>query len=199
MAGFLLASGGVCWYNYSLKVTFKQQLADYALKEEKMDYIIRSYRAGEERYVADAHRRIYSEEYRWGDSFIDYAVKIAMDFPQREKSEKEELLVAQAEGKLVGCIMLCQSDEAETGQLRLFLVEKECRGCGVGRALTNELLSRARAAGYKKLMLWTASPLKDAIRQYEKIGFKVTEEVENTDWSLDGELIYEIRMDMELK
>lgn len=62
-----------------------------------------------------------------------------------------------------------------------------------------ELLSKARAVGYKKLILWTASPLKDAIRQYEKIGFEAVEKLENTDWSMDGELIYEVRMDMELQ
>lgn len=38
-----------------------------------MDYIIRPYRAGEEKYVARAHREVYSAEYNWGESFISYA------------------------------------------------------------------------------------------------------------------------------
>lgn len=163
-----------------------------------MDYCIRPYRAGEEEYVARAHREVYSAEYNWGESFISYAEEIALSFPAREKSEKEELWVAEAQGRLLGCIMLCRGDEPDVGQLRLFLVDKECRGQGVGRALTEALLQRAHEVGYKRLILWTASPLTAAIHQYEKLGFEQTERVENTEWSLDGELLYEIKMELEL-
>lgn len=163
-----------------------------------MDYCIRPYRAGEEKYVARAHREVYSAEYHWGESFIGYAEQIALSFPARGKSEKEELWVAEAQGRLLGCIMLCQSDEPDAGQIRLFLVDKECRGQGVGKALTSALLQRAYDVDYKRLVLWTASPLTDAIRQYEKLGFKQTEQAENTEWSLDGELLYEIKMELEL-
>ena len=48
-----------------------------------MEYTVRPYQKGEEEYVADAHRRIYSEEYRWGDAFTRYAVKVAMDFAEK--------------------------------------------------------------------------------------------------------------------
>lgn len=95
-----------------------------------MDYCIRPYRAGEEEYVARAHREVYSAEYHWGESFISYAEKLALSFPARGKDEGEELWVAEAQGRLLGCIMLCRSDEADVGQLRLFLVDKECRGQG---------------------------------------------------------------------
>lgn len=153
---------------------------------------------GEEEYVARAHREVYSAEYHWGESFISYAEKLALSFPVRGKDEGEELWVAEAQGQLLGCIMLCRSDDPDAGQLRLFLVDKECRGQGVGRALTEALLQRAREVGYKRIVLWTASPLTAAIHQYEKLGFEQTERVENTEWSLDGELLYEIKMELEL-
>lgn len=95
--------------------------------------------------------------------------------------------------------MLCRAEEPSTGQLRLFAVEKDYRRYGVGAALTEELMRLARAAGYKKLVLWTASPLKSAIRHYEKLGFRIVEEVENTTWSLDGEKLKETKMTMDLK
>ena len=43
-----------------------------------MNAIVRPYRQGEERYVAELHKRLYSEEYSWGPSFTDYAAKIAL-------------------------------------------------------------------------------------------------------------------------
>lgn len=163
-----------------------------------MKFVVRPYGKGEEAYVAEAHKRIYEEEYGWGPAFTDYAMRIALQFPNREHTDKEGLWVAEAEGKLIGCIMLCQAEEPQTGQLRLFLVEKNYRRYGVGTALLTALMKQVQAVGYTRLILWTASPLADAIKQYEKLGFHCAEEVVNTDWNPGGEPIYEIKMVKEL-
>lgn len=163
-----------------------------------MSIIIRPYRSGEEQYVAEAHRRIYTEEYRWGPSFTHYAAEIALSFPSRGQDTGEALWVAEADGILVGSVMLCRTDEEGTGQLRLFLVEKEYRCRGIGHRLTAELLDKARAVGYNKLILWSASPLHDALAHYEKLGFRTVETVDNHDWSLDGEVVTEIKMVLSL-
>ncbi len=75
-----------------------------------MDFIIRPYKQGEEKYVADLHKALYSTEYSWGPSFTDsYAMKIATDFAKGSKNDREELFVADCDGVLAGCIMLCQT------------------------------------------------------------------------------------------
>ena len=38
-------------------------------------------------YFADAHRRVYREEYRWGPAFCDYAAHIAEPFVRSERDE----------------------------------------------------------------------------------------------------------------
>lgn len=68
----------------------------------------------------------------------------------------------------------------------------------MGRALTEAPFQRARKAGCRKLNLWTTSPLSAAIRHYERLGFRTVEEVENHDWSLDGETLTEVKMELEL-
>lgn len=160
-----------------------------------MEYTVRPYRRGEEEYVAQAHKRIYEQEYRWGPEFSDYAMKIARDFAEKTPEDGEELWIAEMDRIPVGSIMLCRTDDARTGQLRLFLVEKDARCKGIGSALMEALFEKARQHGYSKLVLWTASPLTDAIRQYEKTGFRETERAENNAWSLDGETVYEIKME----
>lgn len=165
---------------------------------QKMDTVIRPYRPGEERYVAELHKRLYSEEYAWGPSFTDYAAKIALDFAKKEKNEKEELFVAERNGNLAGCIMLCQTDDPAVGQLRLFAVEKAYRRYGIGSALIRTVMDKVKAAGYQKVILWTASPLAAAIRHYEKLGFKAVESVENTTWATDGSPLREIKMELSL-
>lgn len=163
-----------------------------------MNFMIRPYQRGEEQYVADLHKKLYLEEYSWGPSFTDYAVKIALDFAKKEKSEKEELFVAETNGVLIGCVMLCETDDAKIGQLRLFAVEKECRRYGVGTALINAFMEKAKSVGYQGLVLWTASPLSAAIHHYEKIGFQITGAVENHTWSTNGETLDEIKMEMDI-
>ena len=164
-----------------------------------MEYIIRSYKQGEEQYVADIHRRLYADEYSWGPAFIDYAVEIPLKFAEKEKNNNEELFVAESDGRLIGCIMLCSTEDTTEGQLRLFAVEKECRGNGVGKALLDALMKKAKEANYKSLILWTASPLTSAIKQYERMGFTATEFVENTTWSTKGDSLFEIKMAMDLE
>ena len=77
-------------------------------------------------------------------------------------------------------------------------MEPDCRRFGIGSALTKALFSRAREAGYRRLSLWTAGPLEDAVRIYGRMGFVTTETSENTDWSLSGEPVTEIKMELEL-
>ena len=78
------------------------------------------------------------------------------------------------------------------------LVEKDFRGNGIGHALLAAFMAKAKEAGYKKLLLWTASPLVEAISQYEALGFKSTERVENTTWSIIGQTVYEIKMETDI-
>ena len=49
-----------------------------------MEYTVRPYKKGEEQYVAEAHRRVYREEYNWGPAFYEYAAAIALDFAKKE-------------------------------------------------------------------------------------------------------------------
>ena len=163
-----------------------------------MKYTVRTYQSGDECYAADLHRRLYAEEYHWGPAFSDYAAHIAMDYAQQEKDAGEELFIAETDGHPAGCIMLCRTEEPDTGQLRLFAVEKEYRCQGIGTALLRAFMGKAEQAGYRKLILWTAHPLKDAIRLYESLGFRTAETTENYTWSTDGETVYEIRMEMDM-
>ena len=164
-------------------------------------FSIRECRPGEANYVADLHRRLYGEEYGWGPEFVSYAQKIAFDFENHPKHEREALWVVEVSGEksgLGGCIMLCESDDPDVGQLRLFVVEKEYRRQGLGRKLVETLLEKAKQFGYRKIILWTAAPLEAALRQYERFGFKVTETQDNTSWSLEGKTVTEIKMELTL-
>ena len=88
--------------------------------------------------------------------------------------------------------------DPDVGQLRVFAVEKDCRRQGIGAALLQAALEKAESAGYRRLMLWTADAVTDALRKYEALGFRVTETKENRTWRPDGEAVVEIKMEKEL-
>lgn len=55
------------------------------------------------------------------------------------------------------------------------------------------------AEAHRRLILWSASPLRDALRHYETLGFTYEEKTENREWSLDGDVVYEIKMSLSLQ
>lgn len=162
------------------------------------DCIVRPYKMGEEKYVADAQQRVYLEEYNWGPAFGNYAQKIAYDFAAVPQNPREEMWVADVNGELVGCIVLNETENPEVGQLRLFLVEKAYRKNGVGTALTNAFMKKAHECGYHKIILWTADVLTAARQHYGKMGFKLIKIVPNNTWSLSNQKVNEEKWEMQL-
>jgi ribosomal protein S18 acetylase RimI-like enzyme len=91
-----------------------------------------------------------------------------------------ERIVALQDGVLVGSVMLFppQTDaygdmtgKASHPELRLLAVVHAARGQGVGRALTEACIARARQMGATELGLHTSDSLQAAIRLYERMGF----------------------------
>lgn len=60
--------------------------------------------------------------------------------------------------------------EGEAG-IRMLAVDPACQGRGVGRALTEWCLDRARAQGRRRMVLHTGFWLPGAVRLYERLGF----------------------------
>lgn len=74
-------------------------------------------------------------------------------------------------GTVVGCGGLYPISEVEA-EIRKMYFLPSARGRGYGRRLLTELVQEARARGYRRVVLETASVLKEAIALYKSADFK---------------------------
>lgn len=79
--------------------------------------------------------------------------------------------VLEAEdGSIIGAYGLYPIDK-QTCELRKMYLHKAYRGKGLGKFLLDDALSEARKLGFEKMILETASVLKEAIALYKSYGF----------------------------
>ena len=106
----------------------------------------------------------------------DYRVHLA-DVARR--AEGSVVLVAVEEGDLVGSITYVPGPESDYAEfewadeagIRMLVVAPHAQRRGIGSALVNECIRRARRAGKSRVSLHTTPSMKAAQRLYERLGF----------------------------
>jgi len=80
-------------------------------------------------------------------------------------------VLTDEQGAIVGCGGLYPLANGEV-EIRKMYFLPSARGKGYGRRLLNELLVEAKQRGYRRVVLETASQLKEAIALYRSAGFR---------------------------
>ncbi|HJW22457.1 MAG TPA: GNAT family N-acetyltransferase [Candidatus Limnocylindrales bacterium] len=87
-----------------------------------------------------------------------------------------------------------EGDFGAAASMRMLAVAPEAQGRGIGRALVEVCIERARAAGRPGLALYTRPVMTAAQRLYESLGFR---RVPGLDWQFEpGEWLWAYRLDL---
>lgn len=114
-------------------------------------------------------------EAAWGDSH--QAFTSVMNTLDQQEAEK---IVAERNSKIVGSVLLYppaerdpygQGKKSRYPEVRLLAVALQMRGLGVGRALIDECVRRAKVTNARKLGLHTADFMEIATALYIRLGF----------------------------
>jgi DNA-binding MarR family transcriptional regulator/predicted N-acetyltransferase YhbS len=135
-------------------------------------YRLRDPQPGDIGWVVARHGALYASEYAFDARFEALVAKVAGTFLATHDPARERCWIAERDGVNLGSVFVVRVDD-ELARLRLLLVEPAARGLGIGKRLVAACVAFARAAGYRRMTLWTNDVLLAARGIYQAAGFRL--------------------------
>ena len=123
--------------------------------------------------------------------FDDVAWQAELDGLPGEYAATEggALLLGWHQGAALGCVALRQLDD-ESCEMKRMYVGDDGRGRGLGRALGEAVVQRARDLGYSSIHLDTSVEQHEAIGLYRSLGFQDSEPYHDVPEAMRGWLVF---------
>jgi len=146
---------------------------------------IRDLAIGDAGWLIQRHGELYAKHEGFDASFEVLVSEILVDFIRNRDATIERAWIAQSGTKRLGSIFCVKSEYPGIAKLRLFLVEPDARGMGLGQRLLDLCLGHARSTGHHRLRLWTHESHAAACALYAKNGFICTASAPVTSFGVD--------------
>jgi GNAT superfamily N-acetyltransferase len=133
--------------------------------------------------VTEMHARYYHHNWGFGLFFETKVAAELADFLNRFDPVRDGLWVALMDRQIVGAIAICGREADALGaRLRWLIVAPEWHDRGLGKRLLREAVGFCKSVPFKRIYLTTFGGLDAARHLYEKEGFRLVIEQEDTHW-----------------
>lgn len=156
--------------------TIRELLDSQSGMKYAQPFVLRAHRPGDMAWITRRHGAFYTAHQGWDASFEQLVAQICADFERDFDPALEHCWIAEMGGQPVGSVAVARSGEEGVAKLRLLLVEEAARGYGLGARLVDECHRFARAAGYRKMRLWTTDQQQEARHIYQGKGYVLVAE-----------------------
>jgi N-acetylglutamate synthase-like GNAT family acetyltransferase len=135
--------------------------------------------------IAELHGNYYNKYWSFG---LFFEAKVATELSKLLTDNNSSLngfWVASVKNKIIGSIAIAGDQKKKNeARLRFFIISPDYQGLGVGNLLMEKAISFCKDSGFKEVYLTTFAGLDAAKHLYEKWGFKLIEEKEDTTWGV---------------
>lgn len=138
------------------------------------EIVLKRFGPADRDWLVAQHRDHYAAEEGFDDTFGELVGRIVDDFLADHDPVVEVGWIAWRGDQRLGSVFCVRLDE-ETAKLRLFLLTPEARGTGLGRRMLAHNMDFARAAGYRRMQLWTHESHRAAGALYARAGWELTD------------------------
>ena len=133
--------------------------------------------------VAELHGTYYHQHWDFGLFFESKVATELSAFLNRFDPARDGFWLARAQDQIVGAIAIDGSEaEANGARLRWFILDPAYQGQGIGNLLMRAAMQFCEQATFKRVYLTTFAGLDAARHLYEKWGFRLCEEEQDTHW-----------------
>src|SRR5262249_21945073 len=136
---------------------------------------LRDLAPGDLGWVVQRHGALYAAEHRWDATFEAMVARIVAELGEHRDPARERGWIAELDGAGGGGVLGAGGSDGGTAKLGVLLVDPRARRHGLGARLVDACVDFARAAGYRRITLWTYDVLTGARRLYERAGFILVE------------------------
>ncbi len=138
------------------------------------DVVFHDLRSGDAGELIQRHGGLYARDEGFDSTFEALVAEILADFMRNRETELERAWIAEADGRRLGSIFCVKFSDQGVAKLRLFLVEPDTRGLGLGQELLSTCLIFAAKTGDHAIRLRTHESHRAACVLYTRNGFQCT-------------------------
>lgn len=132
----------------------------------------RPYGPADRDWVLARHLRHYEDVEGFDGSFRAAVESVLDAFERTGASSRSHAVVVEQAGRRIGCIF-CTDESPDTARIRLFYLEPDRRGRGLGGHMVQHLLQHAREAGFRQVVVSTFERHRAACALYRSRGFRL--------------------------